>query len=378
MNHLIYFAADAILGSIGISSKSSWKVTVTLDKMDQWKCNYLRTDTFTKRCWKACLFGCKVCDTDENEGVEFQNSICVTEKKDLLEVTRSNIETADNYGTGYDTTEKGNAAILNPNRGKIPNPQIADIVGKVTYNADGSGATLQTKFIGSTKVLDNGADSGYSSMSNTFETQELELDFTPSSVSGSRRRLSNGVNTSQALLDSLTGAVGVTESLVNMTVNKDMSGIDQKVKQFAGQELEPLILALASNNKELEVSCAAFPSTFARRPYIESYDGDCGSPTTLMSASALTNKRIGASPVVPAKYSCGSIKVTRRWTVKDRCEDTTGGGTRQSIVDQVIYMEPKAPIWTLVPWQLPVSLSASQKISVLNLLETSLILFVML
>lgn len=91
---------DAILGSMGISDKKSWQELVTLSDIDQWKCNLLRKDKYTERCWKACLFGCKVCDTDVERGTPFQNSTCVQIKKDLLEDTRAKIQTAGNYGTG--------------------------------------------------------------------------------------------------------------------------------------------------------------------------------------------------------------------------------------------------------------------------------------
>ena len=326
-------------------------------------CNYLRIDTYAKRYWKARLFGCKICDTDIDTVDEFQDSECVARKKDMLENTRSKIEIADNYGTGYDITKEGNEAILNTNRREISEPQIADIVGIVTYTKDGSGAKLRSKFSGSTKVLNNSALDGYSSVgSEPFETIEVELDFTPPSVRGSRRLESNGGSISEALLQSITSAVDITESLVNNTVNMHMTGINPRVKQFTGKELKPLTLALQANDMESAVFCSDLPATFLCKPYIGSYDPDCGSLTYLTSSTALTNMRLhglsGASPNVPDTYTCGTVKVTRRWTVKDKCENT-GGGICQSAVDQIIYMKLIAPIWTNVPWAEPVSLSAS-------------------
>lgn len=275
----------------------------------------------------------------------------------MLESTRSMAETAGNYGTGAVITRDGNAAILNEKHGAIPKPQIADIVGKVMYNKDGSGAILRAKLSGSTQVLDNEASNGYSPGNELFETQEMELDFTPSSIGGSGRRLSNDVNTSNALLDSLDRLVTKLKVVLNETVNMNMNGVDPRVKQFAGQHLIPLKIDLHENDKVLEVFCSDIAATFEQKPYIVSFDIDCGSETYLTSSQALTNRRADTSSTVPSEHACGSLKLTRRWTVKDKCENPDGEEKRESSVDQIIYVKPEAPIWTHVPWSMSVSVS---------------------
>lgn len=220
----------------------------------------------------------------------------------------------------------------------------------MTYNKDGSGATLRSKFNGLSKVLDNNSANGYSSANESFETQEFELDFTPSSFNGGRRRLSNGVNTSQVLLDSLTNAATITESLVNKTVNMHMSGVNPRVKQFADEPLADLTLHLSAGNNNLEVFCVDMPNTAKNyRPDIVSYDPDCGSLTYLRNE--LSYSPFGApSSDVPGNFACGTVKISRKWTVKDKC-------SRVSSVVQIIYMQPSAPIFTVVPWSSPVSLN---------------------
>ena len=336
-----------ITNGLGISSQSDSRKTITLSEKDQWGCNYIRTDVTTKTCWKACLFGCKTCSSKTEQGTKQSDATCVADAQILLEETRAKLETAGTIGTGSKTTTDGNAAILREDRANLPSATFDDLSGSVPYSKDCSSVSLKKKITGSTKILDNSAAEGISNSDESFQTDDMvDVDFTPPSCNGNARRLNaDGSFTSQAYLDSLLTGIDKLKQQVNQTVNKDMTGVDPSIKAYQ-EDVEPIPLKIGfdnnPNDQVVAITCSEFTPNLAisKRPRILTSDPDC--KTTLVYT------KFSETVDVPKQYLCGTVELTRRWTVSDTCGQS-------DYVDQFIYLQPRAPIWTETPWSTPVS-----------------------
>ena len=152
-------------------------------------------------------------------------------------------------------------------------------------------------------------------------------------------------NRYQRLTDSVVAAADAAQQVIDRTVNRHMTGIDSSISQFEPNDpppLEPLTLAFTNpSDAELEVSCDNRDSIASIRPSITSSDSRC--PT-----SSLTPRKFATTTDVPSEYPCGTIKFTRRWSIRDSCN-------RMAYVDQIVYLTPSAPTWTRNPWSEPVS-----------------------
>lgn len=353
---------DLILGSIGISDSSSRQEIISYtDKDDNWLCNYIAVKTYTTRCWDVCGFlclgfcDCTVCDTQEDTSERFIDPACVEEKEAALDQTRNDLDTIGYYGAGEDRTREGNAAILNENRMDYieTDPQFNDITGKVPYNKDRmNGSTLATTLSGMTKVLDNNAESGYSSNSESFEAN-VNINFPP--PPRGRRHL-NVV--SSAFGNSITAATSTAAETMYDTVNKNMDGLDSNLEQFDDQAepLKPLELSFTLSPEIFSVLCTDIMTAKERKPSISSYDMRCGELSYLEGQLSFNDENPSLSSLnVPTQYDCGTLRINRRWKVTDKCENLEGDGKRQGTAIQTIYSKPVAPIFTNVPWKTPVS-----------------------
>jgi len=335
-----------ITNGLGLSSQSDSRNTITLSEKDQWGCNLLRTDVTTRTCWKACLFGCEICTSNTERGEPKSNATCVAEAQVLLEETRAMLDMAGTIGTGSKVTTDGNAAILLEDRGQIPNATFDDLSGSVPYSKNCSSVSLTKKIIGSTKILDNNAAGGISNSDESFETDDMvDVDFTPPSCSGNARRLNaDGSFTSQAYLDSVSAGIDMLKQQVNQTVNKDMSGVDPRIKTYQ-VDVEPILLTIGfsnnPNDQVVAITCSELPGlATSKRPRILTSDPDCKTTVVYTKFSETVD--------VPSQYPCGTVELTRRWNVTDTCGQS-------DYVDQFIYLQPRSPIWTENPWNEAVS-----------------------
>jgi hypothetical protein len=332
---------DAVLGSTGISSKTSGKIVqVAPGDPDQWGCSMFRYLTITRRCWKACVFGCNVCSDTIGFEAPFSDAKCITIKKDALAKARAKSETAGTYGSGSKDTQSGNAAILNVKRAEFPAPDIDELVGKVSYSPDGTvQSSLITTITGKTKTLENGQDSGYSSTETAFTPMEVTINLSPSD----RRRLQEGGGSiSEDYLESLSVAFDDLEQLINNTANKDMTGLDSQIKQFGERSLVVLEIAFLNADRTLSVSCSDIKSVGNRKPQIVASDPDCGSNTFLQSRQAMSFTRAAADFKVPDKYACGTVEISRQYKAFDKCD-------QEDTATQTIFLEPEAPEFSFVP-----------------------------
>ena len=340
--------------ALGLSSTSKNSKIVTLSDKDQWGCNYIRVDVTTQKCWGVtvgicsdlcpdCCYRIQVCDPPKTKnGPNLQNPKCVKEKQALLQKTRAMLDKAGTIGTGSKVTMEGNAAILREDRARIPEANFDNISGSVPYNKGCSLVSLQSKISGSTKILDNNAAGGISNSGTSFQTDDMvDLDFTPSC--GNASRFEDGSSTSQAYVNSVREGIAALKNHVNKTVNKDMSGIDPAINAYQPEvQLIPLTIGFANNPNDvvLEITCSMLNEANKQRPQILTSDPDC--------KTTLTYKTIGETFDVPPKYTCGTAELTRRWTVSDTCGQS-------DYVDQTMYQQPQAPIWTDNPWSEAVS-----------------------
>jgi len=337
-----------ILEGVGLTTNSVDSEVVELSEKDKWGCNYKRVDTTTQRCWGVTIeIGiCPACVDERIEecdppktkrGPKFQDPVCVSKKQKLLEDTRKALVTAGTIGTGSKVTTSGNTALLLEGRDNLPNASFDDITGSVPYSKDCSSILLQSKISGYTKILDNKAPRGISDSDTAFQTDDMvNLDFTPSCENAT------GSSTSQAYSDSVRAGINALKQQVNQTVNKDMTGIDPSIKAYQPEvQLIPLTIGFTNPiDKELEITCSMLKETNKQKPQILTFDPDC--------KTTLTYETIKETFDVPSKYPCGTVELTRRWTVSDTCGQS-------AYVDQFIYQQPQAPIWTENPWSEPVS-----------------------